>query len=165
MFTADGCHRTGDCWLRIGARAVFLGRLGDMIKTASANVSPAEVEQELGLLEDVAAAHVVALDNGTGNQVVAAAVVLASGSTLTAEQIAQALHQRLSTYKVPKKLLVPDAVEYIPMTHSIKVDRRELARSSPIQTPRGLGRWGRVMVPIPEDDPAPGRCGCRRPIE
>ena len=46
-FDRDGFYRTGDRGVRHGTRVNFLGRIGDMIKTSGANVSPAEVEREL----------------------------------------------------------------------------------------------------------------------
>lgn len=46
-FTADGYCGTGDMCLQLGTRVLFVGRKGDMIKTASSNVSPSEGEMEL----------------------------------------------------------------------------------------------------------------------
>ena len=43
-FTPDGYYHTGDMCLVDGTRVNFIGRGGDMIKTAGANVSPREVE-------------------------------------------------------------------------------------------------------------------------
>src|SRR3546814_8429853 len=53
FFTPDGFLRTGDMGQVEGSRVHFTGRNGDMIKTASSNVSPAEVEMELQSLDDV----------------------------------------------------------------------------------------------------------------
>jgi acyl-CoA synthetase (AMP-forming)/AMP-acid ligase II len=50
-FTPDGFYRTGDMGVTDGAPILFLGRDGDMIKTANSNVSPAEVELEMQQLE------------------------------------------------------------------------------------------------------------------
>jgi acyl-CoA synthetase (AMP-forming)/AMP-acid ligase II len=60
-FTADGYYRTGDLCLVEGSRLIFVGRSGDMIKSASSNVSPAEVEMELQDLTGVQNAYVVGI--------------------------------------------------------------------------------------------------------
>ena len=67
-FTPDGFYHTGDMGLVEGSRIHFIGRNGDMIKTASANVSPAEVEMEMQALEGVHSAYVVGIpDESEGN--------------------------------------------------------------------------------------------------
>ena len=95
-FDPDGYYRTGDRGVRHGTRICFLGRIGDMIKTSGANVSPAEVERELVAIDGVAVAHVVALDDVQRHQIVASAVVLEPGAALTADTIRAHLGERLS---------------------------------------------------------------------
>ena len=65
-----------------GTRVHFVGRGGDMIKTASSNVSPAEVEMEMQALEEIEAAYVVGLPDQERGEIVAAAVVPCDGVTL-----------------------------------------------------------------------------------
>jgi acyl-CoA synthetase (AMP-forming)/AMP-acid ligase II len=127
VFTVDGFLRTGDLGVRHGRRVSFLGRIGDMIKTSGANVSPPEVERELQSLDGVAAAHVVGLDDNKRGQVVAAAVVRVPGSTLTADDIRARLRERLSVYKVPRAIVFFDSSDQVPMTPTMKVRKRELA--------------------------------------
>jgi acyl-CoA synthetase (AMP-forming)/AMP-acid ligase II len=127
VFTVDGFYRTGDRGIRHGSRVSFLGRIGDMIKTSGANVSPAEVERELIGISGVAVAHVVALDDEARGQMVAAAVVLDADAALTSDDIRRQLRERLSVYKVPRILTILDSVDEIPMTPSLKVRKRELA--------------------------------------
>jgi acyl-CoA synthetase (AMP-forming)/AMP-acid ligase II len=127
VFTPDGFLRTGDRAIRHGSRLHFLGRIGDMIKTSGANVSPPEVERELQSLDGVAVAHVVGLADSERGQVVAAAVVRAPGSTLTADDIRTQLRERLSVYKVPRAIVFFDSIDQIPMTPTMKVRKRELA--------------------------------------
>ena len=75
IFTADGFYHTGDMGLFQGSRLLFIGRGGDMIKTAGSNVSPAEVEMEMQQLDGVQSAYVVGLPDTERGQLVAAAVV------------------------------------------------------------------------------------------
>jgi acyl-coenzyme A synthetase/AMP-(fatty) acid ligase len=126
-FTPDGFYRTGDLAQRDGARFHFVGRGGDMIKTAGANVSPAEVEEELMRLPGVHSAYVLGLPDEARGQLVVAAVVAREDAALDTAAIEGELRKRLSSYKVPRAYL-EIAREEVPMMHSNKVYRRELAR-------------------------------------
>jgi len=126
-FTADGFFHTGDLCTRDGARFHFVGRGGDMIKTAGANVSPAEVEDELQRMDGVHSAYVVGLPDAERGQLVVAALVAREGMTLDLAVIEQEMRRRLSGYKVPRAY-VEIAREEVPMMHSNKVYRRELER-------------------------------------
>lgn len=125
-FTPDGYYRTGDMCLVRGARALFVGRDGDMIKTAGSNVSPAEVEMELQTLDGVHSAYVVGLPDRERGQLVVAAVVPREGAELDFAAIEAELRRRLSAYKVPRAY-VPFTHEEVPMLHSNKVARRQIA--------------------------------------
>ncbi|MFA5885375.1 MAG: class I adenylate-forming enzyme family protein [Acidimicrobiia bacterium] len=127
VFDADGFYRTGDQAERDGERLHFTGRISDMIKTSGANVSPAEVERELLAFEEVEVAHVVAIDDAERGQVVGAAIVLVPGASLAAAEIRARLRDRLSSYKVPRKIVFLDSTDDVPMTPSTKVRRVELA--------------------------------------
>ena len=122
-FTPDGFFRTGDRGLVDGSRIHFIGRSGDMIKTAGSNVSPAEVELEMQQLEGVHNAYVVGLPDRERGQLVVAAVIAREGATLNFEQIQASLKARLSSYKVPR-LYVEIARDELPVLHSNKVSRR-----------------------------------------
>jgi acyl-CoA synthetase (AMP-forming)/AMP-acid ligase II len=124
-FTDDGYYRTGDMGLREGSRVHFVGRSGDMIKTAGSNVSPAEVELELQQLPDVHSAYVVGLPDKERGQLVVAAVVPRDGLTLDFTQIEAEMRKRLSSYKVPRAY-VALAREDVPLLHSNKVARRQI---------------------------------------
>jgi acyl-CoA synthetase (AMP-forming)/AMP-acid ligase II len=124
-FTPDGFYRTGDMALLEGKRILFIGRSGDMIKTAGSNVSPAEVEMEIQQLEGVHSAYVVGLPDKDRGQLVVAALVAREGAKLDFDQIERTLRQQLSSYKVPRAyaVLTPDEV---PMLASNKVARRQI---------------------------------------
>lgn len=124
-YTPDGYFHTGDMCLIEGSRVHFIGRNGDMIKTAGSNVAPAEVEMEMQALEGVHNAYVVGLPDKERGQLVVAAVVPREGVALDFAEIEATLRQRLSSYKVPRAY-VPIAREDVPMLHSNKVSRRLL---------------------------------------
>jgi acyl-CoA synthetase (AMP-forming)/AMP-acid ligase II len=124
-FTADGYYHTGDMGLVDGSRILFVGRNGDIIKTAGANVSPAEVEMEMQELEGVHSAYVVGVPDRERGQMLVAAVVPREGATLDFGQIQETLRQRLSSYKVPRAYL-SIARDEVPLLHSNKVARRQL---------------------------------------
>jgi acyl-CoA synthetase (AMP-forming)/AMP-acid ligase II len=126
-FERDGFYRTGDMGLVEGDRIHFIGRNGDMIKTASSNVSPAEVEMEMQQLEGVHSAYVVGLPDRERGQLVVAAIVPRDGVELDFEEIEMRLRERLSSYKVPRAY-VAITREEVPMLHSNKVARREIER-------------------------------------
>lgn len=126
-FTPDGYYRTGDVCLIEGTRAHFIGRSGDMIKTASSNVSPAEVEMEMQALDGVHSAYVVGLPDQERGELVVAAVVPRDGVTLDFAEIEAELKRRMSSYKVPRAY-VAIAREDVPMLHSNKVSKRLVAQ-------------------------------------
>jgi acyl-CoA synthetase (AMP-forming)/AMP-acid ligase II len=126
-FTKDGYYHTGDLCLVEGSRIHFVNRGGDMIKTASSNVSPAEVEMEMQTLEGIHNAYVVGLPDHDRGQIVVAAVVPREGAKLDFAAIETELRKRLSAYKVPR-LYVEIAREDVPMLHSNKVSKRLLEK-------------------------------------
>jgi acyl-CoA synthetase (AMP-forming)/AMP-acid ligase II len=124
-FTADGYYHTGDMALVEGKRVHFIGRNGDMIKTAGSNVAPGEVEMEMQALEGVHNAYVVGLPDKERGQLVVAAVVPREGATLDFAEIEGKLRKQLSSYKVPRAY-VQISRDEVPMLHSNKVGRRLL---------------------------------------
>jgi acyl-CoA synthetase (AMP-forming)/AMP-acid ligase II len=123
FFDDDGFFHTGDRGLVEGSRVHFLGRFGEMIKTAGSNVSPTEVEMEMQQLEGIHNAYVVGLPDDKRGQLVAAAVVARDGVKLDFADIEAKLRERLSSYKVPRAY-VQIAREEVPMLHSNKVSKR-----------------------------------------
>jgi acyl-CoA synthetase (AMP-forming)/AMP-acid ligase II len=124
-FTEDGFYRTGDIGLCRGDRILFLGRNGDIIKTASANVSPAEVELEMQQLEGVHSAYVVGIPDKDRGQLVVAAVVPRDGAKLDFDVLQGLLRERLSSFKVPRAYVAIGRDE-VPLLASNKVARREI---------------------------------------
>jgi acyl-CoA synthetase (AMP-forming)/AMP-acid ligase II len=125
-FTPDGWYRTGDLFhADADGYCYFTGRLGDMIKTAGANVAPREIEAAIADLTGLVA-HVVGLDDAERGQVVAAAVRVPSGATPPdLDDLRAGLRSRLSAYKVPRRYLVVADAD-VPMLSSGKLDARAL---------------------------------------
>ncbi len=150
-FTRDGFYHTGDRGLVEGSRVHFVGRSGDVIKTVSSNVSPAEVEMEMQQLEGVHSAYVVGLPDRERGQLVAAAVVPRGGVVLDFVLIEMKLRERLSSYKVPRAYVAMTREE-VPMLHSNKVARRQIERL----LAQKLGREGWERLGRPELSDPPG---------
>lgn len=124
-FDADGWYHTGDLvTVDDDGFFYFRGRSSDMIKTAGANVSPREVEAAILDVSGLVA-HVVGIDDAARGQVVAALVRAGDGTEVDAGELRARLRERLSAYKVPKRIVVvpPDRV---PMMSSGKPDLRAL---------------------------------------
>jgi acyl-CoA synthetase (AMP-forming)/AMP-acid ligase II len=123
----DGWYRTGelvevddDGYLSI------VGRSTEMIRTGGETVAPAEVDSAIvdhPALADVAVAGVVDADWG---EIVTAFVVLRPGASLTLEELQEHCADRLTRFKMPRRLVVLDE---IPRTGATRqVQRRLLAR-------------------------------------
>ena len=103
VFDRDGYYHTGDGGhFDENGVLFFKARLGDLIKTAGANVTPREVEVVAQTLPEVLEAHVVGVAHADRGENVAAAVVLREGAELTGTSLCEALKKELSAYKVPR---------------------------------------------------------------
>jgi len=126
VFDPDGFYRTGDAgWLDAEGYLFFQARLGELIKTGGANVTPREVEVVLESYPEVKEAFVVGLPHPDRGQTVEAAVVLRPGATADAEALRARLKGDLSAYKVPRHLFFYGSEE-LPFTDSGKIDKRRL---------------------------------------
>jgi acyl-CoA synthetase (AMP-forming)/AMP-acid ligase II len=125
VFTPDGWYRTGDAGhFDDDGHFFFTGRMGDLVKSAGTNVSPREVEVALEAEPEVTRAVVVGIPAGSRGEDVAAAVV---ARHVTAADLAARLRETLSSYKVPRHLVVLADDDELPWLDSGKVDRRALA--------------------------------------
>jgi acyl-CoA synthetase (AMP-forming)/AMP-acid ligase II len=126
-FDADGFYHTGDAGHFDSDGVLFFeSRLGDMIKTAGANVAPREVEVLLEALPEVSSAYVVGLPDEARGETVVAALVLKPGASLSTESCREHLKPQLSAYKLPKRVFRVEKAE-LPFTDSGKIDKRKLA--------------------------------------
>jgi acyl-CoA synthetase (AMP-forming)/AMP-acid ligase II len=124
-FDADGWYHTGDRVHFEDDLLFFHGRYGEMIKTAGSNVAPREVEVALEALDEVKMALVFGMPDAERGQVVVAGVVASPGADLDPEELRAALRGVVSTYKVPRSVVV-FADEDIPMLASGKPNRRKV---------------------------------------
>ncbi len=126
VFDRDGFYHSGDGGRFDGeGRLFFRARLGDMIKTAGANVTPREVEVVLEAFPEVQSAFVVGVSDPERGQNVAAVIVLDSGRELRVDECRRRLREELSAYKVPRHTFF-SAKEDLPFTDSGKIDKRAL---------------------------------------
>ncbi len=117
-FDEDGFFHTGDAGhVDEHGEVHFGGRRTEMIKTAGANVSPTELEVELRACPPVKLSRVVGVPDPRLDQVVVACITLKDGAEATEADIQAFLRERVSSYKVPKRVLVFADGE-IPMTSS-----------------------------------------------
>ncbi|MDO3635651.1 class I adenylate-forming enzyme family protein [Mycolicibacterium arseniciresistens] len=125
-FEPDGWFRTGDL-VRTDADGFvyYLGRLGSMIKTAGANVAPAEVERAIARVTGVPA-HVIGIPDADRGQLVAAVLTPDPGVEVDEAGLARRLSAELSSYKIPRRVVVLHRGE-VPLLPSGKVDVGGLA--------------------------------------
>jgi acyl-CoA synthetase (AMP-forming)/AMP-acid ligase II len=127
VFTPGGFYPTNDL-VRIDADgyAFFVGRTGDMIKTNSANVSRLEVEAALNALPEVELSLVAGLPDAALGEMVVAAVVPCGGTDPTEEGLKTALRERLSSFKVPRRIVFISHDD-VPRTATGKLQLVEMA--------------------------------------
>jgi len=125
-----------ETWMKTGDMAVrdedgyfrFMGRNDDLIKSGGYRIGPAEVEEALLALDEVAEAAVIAAPDTIRGAIVKALVRLAAGVTPSdglKERIQDHVRRRLAAYKYPRAV---DFVESFPLTTTGKIDRKELRR-------------------------------------
>lgn len=95
-----------------------------MIKTAGANVAPAEVERAIAKVTGGTVAHVMGLPDPQRGQVVAAVIVQEESTGFDEAVLRDRLAEVLSSYKIPRRFAVVAAV---PVMSSGKVDIARLA--------------------------------------
>jgi acyl-CoA synthetase (AMP-forming)/AMP-acid ligase II len=124
-FDADGWFHTGDL-VRTDADGYFyfIGRSGSMIKSAGANVSPAEIEQAIARVSDGATAYVFGIPDAERDQAVAA--VIAIDGPFDEATLRRELRRELSAYKIPRRIIALPPSQ-IPLRSSGKVDLNRLA--------------------------------------
>ncbi|KUI20539.1 AMP-binding protein [Mycobacterium sp. GA-1285] len=126
-FDVDGWFHTGDL-VRTDADGFFyfIGRRGAMIKTAGANVAPAEVERAIAKVTDGVVAHVIGLPDAERGQIVAAVIAVEDGASFDEAGCRERLKSELSAYKIPRRFAAVPAAR-IPVLSSGKVDLSRLA--------------------------------------
>ncbi len=129
-FDSEGFFRTGDGgFTDEQGQLHWQGRLNDIIKTGGANVSPLEIDAVLRECPGVKVAATVGVPHDTLGEIVVACVVREPSAALDEAQVRAFLGKRLSSYKVPRRVLFISEAD-LTLTGSNKVKTaplRELA--------------------------------------
>ncbi len=121
-----GWHHTGDVG-RIDENGIlyFVDRVKDMIKSGGENVSSQEVEEVVASHPKVAQVAVIGMPDPKWIEAVTAVVTPKEGETVTEDEIISFCKERLAGFKVPKKVIV---LEALPTSPTGKVLKRELKK-------------------------------------
>jgi fatty-acyl-CoA synthase len=121
----DGLLASGDVGHFDESGRLFVdGRDDDMIVSGGENVFPAEVEDLLSGLDEVAEAAVIGVDDAEFGQRLKAVVVTRDGASLSEDDVKRHVKANLAGYKVPRDV---EFVDELPRTSTGKVLKRELA--------------------------------------
>lgn len=125
-YTDDGWFKTGDVGvLNADGTLRLVGRMSDMIKSGGYNVYPREIELRLETRDDVSLAAVIGRPDDTFGEVGVAYVVPAAGRQPDAAALRAYAKEHLANYKVPKEIVIVDALPLLPVG---KVDKQQLRR-------------------------------------
>jgi len=128
LFDGEGFIHTADAgYLNKSGHLFWKGRLGDIIKTGGANVSPAEIDAVLVQHPAVQTSFTIGVEHSTLGELVVACVVLREGQELDEAGLRRFARESLASYKVPRRVLF-FAEEELPMTGSNKIRRPELKK-------------------------------------
>jgi len=121
---AGGWFHTGDIGVQDDDGYLYIvDRLKDMIVSGGENIASSEVERVLYEHESVVEAAVVGRPDDRWGEVPVAYVVVSSAAAATPEELVEHCRQQLARFKVPKEVLLIDA---LPRNPSGKVLKREL---------------------------------------
>jgi len=120
----DGWYRTGELAEIDGEGYVtIVGRSSEIIRTGGESVAPAEVDAILLEHTAIADGAVAGVPHDDWGEVIAAFVVLHPGASLTLDDLQQHCHGHIASFKVPRRLVVVDA---IPRTGATRQVQRRL---------------------------------------
>ena len=109
----------------------IVDRVKDMINVAGFKVWPAELEQHLYKLDGILEVAVYGVPHPRTGEQVAAAIVLADGARLSAEDIIGYCRQNLAAYKVPAIVDITDGLPKSPTGKLLKRVLRERYAAAP----------------------------------
>ena len=131
--------RTGDLFIRNGKGYYqIVGRIKDMIRRSSENISALEVEQALTMVEGVQQVAVVPVPDDYRGEEVKAYLLLEHGETpesIPPEKILEGAKERIAEYKIPRFI---EYVTTFPYTPSQKVAKAKLVAQA---TDLRAGAW------------------------
>jgi acyl-CoA synthetase (AMP-forming)/AMP-acid ligase II len=125
-FTRDGFFKTGDVAVRrADGHYRIVGRLKEMYKSGGYNVYPREVEAVLEAHPSVHLAAVVSAPDSVWQEV-GIAYVMTAGA-VSAEDLNAWCRERLSNYKVPKRIIIEPEIPLLPIGKVDKIALKERA--------------------------------------
>ena len=121
----NGFYYTGDIGFLDEDGYLFIeGRKNFLISTGGENVNPIEVEKALLEHPFIEKAAVFPLKDQKWGEIIAAAIVLKSKSVqLSYDELKIFLHERISSFKIPKKIFFEDQ---LPITELGKIEKDKL---------------------------------------
>ncbi len=126
-FTPDGFFCTGDMGtFDADGYLHIVGRSRDLIISGGLNVYPKEVEEVLDELPGVVESAVVGVPDPDFGEAVVAVVIAEPGVSLDADSLQHEARRRLAAFKVPKRVVVVDA---LPRNAMGKVEKAKLRAS------------------------------------
>jgi long-chain acyl-CoA synthetase len=132
---ADGWWNTGDvCYADPDGDLFLVDRTKDLIIVNGFNVYPSEVEEVLSDIPDVREAVVVASPHPVTGETVKAFLKLASGSSVTTDDVLDHCEARLARFKRPT---IVEFAETLPTTSTGKVARGQLREADKVRS--GIG--------------------------
>ena len=124
--TADGWLKTGDAGYLDGSGHLFLhDRVKDMIVSGGENIYPIEVENVLMTHPAVHDVAVIGVPDPAWGEAVTAIVVPAAGAVPTEADLIAYARDRLAGYKLPKSVVLADALPRNPSGKLLKRALRE----------------------------------------
>ncbi len=121
----EGWFRTGDIGYQDDEGYVYINdRKTDVVISGSENIYPAELEQVLDGIEELAEAAVVGMPDRRWGEVPVAVVVIEPGKALDKQAILSCFEGRLARFKHPKAVVQIDALPRNVMGKVLKHDLR-----------------------------------------
>lgn len=122
-----GWFHSGDIGILDEDRYIsVVDRKKDMIKTGGENVSTREVEEAIYLDNRVEEVAVIGVGHPKWVEAVTAVVVPRKGETITEQEIINLCQEKLSPFKIPKKVIF---LNELPKTPTGKILKREMRKS------------------------------------
>jgi len=124
----SGWLHTGDIgYLDEDGDLFVVDRVKDMIIRGGENIYPAELEDIIYRFPGVAEAAIVGTPDPTYGEDIVAFIVASPGATLSGQEIADFMKKETSSFKVPKKIHIIDALPKTPVGKILKRELREKA--------------------------------------
>ena len=122
-----GWLRTRDMgWIDEEGYIYLAGRKDDMIIRGGENIAPVEVEAVLQSHPDVEEVAVYGVPSEEWGQIVAAAVAVRAGRSVTADDLIEYCRQRLASFKKPERIIFLPELPRNPLGKILKKDLKQL---------------------------------------